>query len=51
MDLSVVKREFTPQYSVPLVEQITEFLTNAIIEGKLENGQRLVENEPYPKSL
>jgi DNA-binding GntR family transcriptional regulator len=32
-------------YSIPLVEQIAEFLTNAIIEGRLENGERLVENE------
>ena len=39
------EKEFTPQYSVPLVEQITDFLTNAIIEGRFEGGQRLVENE------
>ena len=45
MDLSQVNREFIPQYPVSLVEQITEFLTNAIIEGRLEIGQRLVENE------
>ena len=37
--------KFSPQYSIPLVEQIAEFLTNAIMEGRLENGQRLVENE------
>lgn len=40
-----IGKEFIPQYPLPLVEQITEFLTNAIIEGRLENGQRLVENE------
>ena len=37
--------EFTPQYSIPLVQQIAEFLTNAIIEGRLEVGERLIENE------
>ncbi len=41
----LAENEFNPQYPVSLVEQITEFLTNAIIEGRLENGQRLVENE------
>lgn len=35
--------EFTPQTS--LVSQITDHLTNAIIEGQFEGGQRLVENE------
>lgn len=45
MSLSVTEKEFTPKYTVSLVEQITEFLTNAIIEGRLENGERLVENE------
>jgi hypothetical protein len=29
----------------PLVGQITEFLTQAIIEGRLEGGQRLVGSE------
>jgi DNA-binding GntR family transcriptional regulator len=37
--------EFTPQYPTSLVRQITKFLRNAIIEGQLEGGQRLVENE------
>jgi DNA-binding GntR family transcriptional regulator len=37
--------KFTPKYTVSLVEQIAEFLTNAIIEGELETGERLVENE------
>jgi len=45
MESFVIEKQFSPQYSVPLVEQITEFLTNAIIEGKVESGQRLVENE------
>ncbi len=39
------KQSFTPQYSAPLVEQVAQFLTNAIIEGRLKHGQRLVENE------
>jgi DNA-binding GntR family transcriptional regulator len=40
-----MEKEFSPQYPISLVEQITEFLTSAILEGRLENGQRLVENE------
>lgn len=39
------RREFSPQYSLPLVEQITEFLTQAIMDGQFESGGRLVENE------
>jgi DNA-binding GntR family transcriptional regulator len=46
MAISKVKRrEFSPQYTVPLVEQITEFLTQAIMDGQFESGERLVENE------
>jgi DNA-binding GntR family transcriptional regulator len=45
MESSVIEKEFSPKYPVPLVEQISEFLTNAIIEGRLENGQRLIEND------
>jgi DNA-binding GntR family transcriptional regulator len=45
MDLSEVNKEFVPQFSVPLVEQIAKFLADAIIEGRLDGGQRLVENE------
>jgi len=41
----MLNQKFSPKYPIPLVEQISEFLTNAIIEGRLENGQRLVENE------
>ena len=45
MSSGINEKEFSPQYPVPLVEQITEFLTSAIIEGRLRGGQRLVENE------
>lgn len=45
MDSFNLEEEFSPQYSASLVEQITEFLTNAIIEGRLIGGQPLVENE------
>ena len=41
----MAQKNFSPQYSLPLVQQIAEFLTNAIIDGRLKNGQRLVENE------
>lgn len=33
------------QYPISLVEQIAQFLTNAIVEGQLIGGQRLVEND------
>lgn len=39
------EKEFVPQYPTSLVEQVVEFLTNAIIEGRYKSGQRLVENE------
>jgi len=42
---SSMSEEFSPKYQVPLVEQISGFLTNAIIEGRFKSGQRLVENE------
>jgi DNA-binding GntR family transcriptional regulator len=45
MDLTMTGKEFKPKYSASLVEQITEFLTNAIVEGRLTGGQRLIENE------
>ena len=45
MSPQVRKREFSPRYSVPLVEQITEFLSQAILDGQYESGGRLVENE------
>ncbi len=45
MDPLIIKKEFSPKYSVSLVEQITEFLTNSIIEGHIKGEQRLGENE------
>lgn len=41
----VIEKEFSPQFAAPLAEQITEFLTNTIIEGQIKSGQRLVEHE------
>jgi DNA-binding GntR family transcriptional regulator len=37
--------EFSPQYPASLVEQTTEFLTNAIIVGQFKSGERLVESD------
>jgi len=45
MKTLTIENQFSPLYPVSLVEQITDFLTNDIIEGRLETGQRLVENE------
>jgi DNA-binding GntR family transcriptional regulator len=45
MDTMTTEKEFVPQYSASLVEQITEFLTNSIIEGRFKGGQRMVEHE------
>ena len=45
MDSPNIEKEFVPQYPTSLVEQVVEFLTNAIIEGRYKSGQRLVENE------
>ena len=42
---TIEPNEFIPQYPLTLAEQITEYLTNAIIEGRLEDGQRLIEND------
>jgi DNA-binding GntR family transcriptional regulator len=39
------KKPFNPQFSVPLVDQITDFLTQAILDGQFESGDRLVEAE------
>lgn len=39
------KKAFNPQYAVPLVEQITDFLTQAILDGQYTSGDRLVEAE------
>jgi len=38
-------KQFNPQYPTSLVEQITDFLTNAIIDGQLKSGERLVESD------
>lgn len=38
-------KEFSPQIPVPLTEQVAEFLMNIIIEGRIKEGERLVENE------
>jgi len=43
--MSTASKKFDPEYPAPLAEQITEFLTNSIIEGRIKEGQRLVENE------
>jgi DNA-binding GntR family transcriptional regulator len=43
MTLANKKKQFSPQYAVPLVEQITEFLTQAILDGQFLSGDRLVE--------
>lgn len=45
MPSPIRKKEFSPRYSLPLVEQISEFLTQAIMDGQFESGERLVENE------
>ena len=45
MSPQIRKKEFSPRYSLPLVEQIGEFLTQAIMDGQFTSGQRLVENE------
>lgn len=37
--------EFTPEFPRTLTEQITEFLTQAVVEGRFESGERLVEHE------
>lgn len=36
---------FTPQFSIPLAEQIEQYLISAIMEGRFKPGERLVENE------
>lgn len=39
------KTKFSPQYAVPLVEQISDYLTQTILDGQFESGGRLVETE------
>ena len=43
MDSAFIEKEFIPQYTTSLVDQVVEFLTNAIIEGRYKSGERLVE--------
>jgi hypothetical protein len=38
LESSFVEEEFHPKYPVSLVEKITEFLTNGIIEGHFAGG-------------
>lgn len=41
----IIEKEFNRQHIPPLAEQLTEILTNSIIQGQFEGGQRLVEND------
>ncbi len=41
----IIEKEFNPQYSASLVEQVMEFLSNAIIQGRFKGGERLIEND------
>ncbi len=36
--------KFVPTYPVSLVHQVATFLTNAILDGQIKGGERLVEN-------
>ena len=38
-------QNFTPEYPATLTEQITRYLTKAIINNRFESGERLVEHE------
>lgn len=50
MDTLAFEKQFKPIYP-SLVGQITEFLTNAIVECQLHSGQRLVESEIQRKFM
>jgi DNA-binding GntR family transcriptional regulator len=39
----MLRNKFVPRYSISLVKQVTDFLTNAVIEGELKSGERLGE--------
>jgi hypothetical protein len=39
----MIRNKFVAKYSTSLVKQVTGFLTNAVIEGKLKGGERLGE--------
>jgi DNA-binding GntR family transcriptional regulator len=41
----MIRNKFVAKYSASLVKQVTDFLTNAVIEGKLKGGERLGEAE------
>jgi DNA-binding GntR family transcriptional regulator len=41
----MAEKDFNLQFPVSLVEQITEYLASEITEGKIKNGEQLVENE------
>jgi DNA-binding GntR family transcriptional regulator len=45
MDSAIIEKEFAPQYPTSLSDQVVEFLTNAIIEGRYKSGERLVESK------
>ncbi len=45
MDIHETEDEFVPKYPISLVDQVVEFLTKSILEGRYKSGQRLVENE------
>jgi len=44
MNFLAVEKEFIPHYPTSLVEQVTQFLANAIMEGRIKSGERIVEN-------
>lgn len=41
--LATMVKEFIPRYSASLVRQLTNFLTNEVVEGRLKEGERLYE--------
>jgi DNA-binding GntR family transcriptional regulator len=45
MDKLVLNRRFTSRFAPSLTEQVTKFLANAILDGELKGGQRLIEAE------
>lgn len=43
--MSRIEKNFAIQYPISLVSQVTDFLTDSLIEGRLVPGERLVEND------
>jgi DNA-binding GntR family transcriptional regulator len=43
IDPAILEKEFAPKYPTSLPDQVVEYLTNAIIEGRYKSGERLVE--------